>query len=62
MQGLRRYADEHGDRRRLVGAVAGAVMSDGVKPYALKNGFYVIEQSGDTVAIDMPEGFVPKEW
>jgi hypothetical protein len=62
MQRLRRYADEHGDRRRLIGAVAGAVMSDGVKPYALKNGFYVLEQSGDTVTIDLPAGFVPKEW
>jgi hypothetical protein len=59
---LRRYADEHGDRRRLIGAVAGAVMSEGVKPYALKNGFYVLEQSGDTVTINMPAGFVPKEW
>jgi hypothetical protein len=37
-------------------------MSDGVKPFALKNGFYVIEQSGDTVTINMPEDFIPKEW
>jgi hypothetical protein len=62
MERLRRYADDHGDRRRLIGAVAGAIMSDGVKPFALKNGFYVIEQSGDTATINMPEDFTPKEW
>jgi hypothetical protein len=62
MERLRRYADEHGDRRRLIGAVAGAIMSDGVKPFALKNGFYVIEQSGDTATINIPEDFIPKEW
>jgi hypothetical protein len=62
MERLRGYADEHGDRRRLLGAVAGAIMSEGVKPFALKNGFYVIEQSGDTATIAVPEGFVPKEW
>jgi hypothetical protein len=33
-----------------------------VKRYALKSGFYVIEQSGDTVKIDIPEGFKPREW
>ncbi|MDR1247979.1 MAG: hypothetical protein LBK63_01635 [Treponema sp.] len=62
MERLRRYADDHGDRRKLLGAVAGAIMSDGVKPFALKNGFYVIEQSGDTVTIATPENFIPKEW
>jgi hypothetical protein len=45
-----------------VGAVAGAVMSEGVKPFALKNGFYVVEQAGDTLKIDVPEDFKPREW
>ncbi|MDR1618865.1 MAG: hypothetical protein LBS06_07460 [Treponema sp.] len=62
MEKLRRYADGHGDRRRLIGAVAGAIIPAGVKPFALKNGFYVLEQTGDTVCIDVPEGFKPKEW
>jgi hypothetical protein len=62
MERLRRYADDHGDRRKLMGAVAGAVVSEGVKPFALKNGFYVIEQAGDTVKIDVPEGFKPRKW
>jgi hypothetical protein len=45
-----------------MGAVAGAVIPEGAKPFALKHGFYVIEQTGDTVKIDTPEGFAPKEW
>ena len=28
----------------------------------LKNGFYLIEQTGDTVKITMPEGFTPRDW
>jgi hypothetical protein len=62
MKRVRRYADEHGDRRRLIGAVAGAIMSDGAKRFALKKGFYVIEQSGEAVKIDAPDGFKPREW
>jgi hypothetical protein len=45
-----------------VAAVAGAIIGEGVKPFALKHGFYVISQAGDTVKIDVPEGFVPKAW
>jgi hypothetical protein len=59
---LRHYADEHGDRRRLLGAVAGAIASGEVKAFAVKNGFFVLEQSGDTVRISVPEGFKPREW
>jgi hypothetical protein len=59
---LRRYADEHQDRRKLLGAVAGAIASEEVKAFAVKNGFFVLEQSGDTVKISVPEGFKPREW
>jgi hypothetical protein len=62
MEKLRLYADEHGDKRQLVAATAGAIIAEGVKPFAFKNGFYVIEQAGDTVKIAIPEGFVPKKW
>jgi hypothetical protein len=62
MEKLRRYADEHGDRRKLVGAVAGAIASEEAKAFAVKNGFFVLEQSGDTVRISVPEGFKPREW
>jgi hypothetical protein len=59
---LRGYADEHQDRRKLLGAVAGAIASEEVKAFAVRNGFFVLEQSGDTVRISVPEGFKPREW
>jgi hypothetical protein len=59
---LRGYLDERDDRRKLLGTVAAAVVNAGVKDYALEQGFYVIEQSGDTLKIDVPEGFTPKVW
>jgi hypothetical protein len=62
MEKLRRYAGEHRDSRKLLGAVAGAIIPQESKSFALKNGFYVIEQAGDTVKIDVPEGFKPREW
>jgi hypothetical protein len=37
-------------------------MEERVKAYALKMGFYVIVQSGDTVKIEVPEGFTPEVW
>ncbi|MDR2404066.1 MAG: hypothetical protein LBD78_08560 [Spirochaetaceae bacterium] len=59
---LRRVADEHNDRRRYLGAVAGAVVDKRVLEYALKKGFYVIIPSGETVDIEAPEGFKPRIW
>ncbi|MDR1575999.1 MAG: hypothetical protein LBS37_08345 [Treponema sp.] len=59
---LRRYADKHHDARKIRGAIAGAIFSKNAKQYTLKQGFYVIEQTGDTVKIEAPEGFVPREW
>jgi hypothetical protein len=62
MEKLRRYADEHGDRRKLIGAVAGAIAAGEVKALAVKEGFFVLEQSGDTIRVSVPEGFKPREW
>jgi hypothetical protein len=62
MEKLHRYASAHKDSRKFYGAVAGAVISQEVREFALKNGFYVIAQSGDTMTIDVPEGFKPKAW
>jgi hypothetical protein len=62
MEILRKYADERDDKRKLLGAVAGAIVRDSVRKYALAEGFYVIEQSGDTVKIDAPQGFTPRIW
>jgi hypothetical protein len=59
---LRRHKDATGDKRKIYGALAGAIMSSSVKAAAIKAGFYVITQTGDTVKIDIPEGFTPKAW
>ncbi|MDR3123560.1 MAG: hypothetical protein LBU16_07270 [Treponema sp.] len=54
MKRLRRYFDLCQDQRKLYGAVAAAVMPDNVRDYALKQGFYVIKQSGDNVSVEEP--------
>jgi hypothetical protein len=59
---LRKAADEHNDRRKYLGAVAGAVVDQEVSAYARKTGFYVIIPSGEAVEIEVPEGFKPRMW
>jgi hypothetical protein len=59
---LRLTKDRKNDKRKIYGALAGAIMPDSVKNAALKEGMYVITQTGDTVKIDVPEGFIPKAW
>ena len=61
LEKMRKYADLHGDKRAFLGAVAGVVMTSNVKKYALGQGFYVIEPSGETFNITPPSG-KPKEW
>jgi len=61
LEKMRAYADAHGDKRSFLGAVAGVVMPDNVKNYALKKGFFVIEPSGETFNITHPNR-KPKEW
>jgi len=62
LQILREHRDKHHDKRKVRGAIAGAVFLPGAKEAVLEAGFYVIEQSGDTMHVDIPEGFVPNEW
>jgi len=61
LEKMRNYADLHGDKRAFLGAVAGVVITSNVKEYALGQGFYVIEPSGETFNIIPPNG-KPKEW
>ena len=61
LEKMRRYADLHGDKRTFLGAVAGIVVTDEVKNYALSQGFYFIEYSGENFYITSPDGN-PKEW
>ena len=51
-----------GEKRKILGAIAGAVFKKGVKEAILAAGFYVLEQTGDTMEICIPEGFKPSEW
>jgi len=63
---IRKYREwietKGGDKRRFVGAVAGAVVERHVAKFALKKGFYVIVQTGVDTEIIAPKEFVPKEW
>ena len=59
---LREQKDGFGDKRKIRGAMAGAVFPEDVKEAALEAGFYVLVQSGDTMKIDIPQNFVPREW
>jgi hypothetical protein len=63
MEKLREYADRRHDTRKYLGAIAGVVVSDSVKNYALSRGFYVLKPSGDTFVIIEPKGeYHPHEW
>ena len=63
MEKVRRHAALRADERKYLGAVAGMVFNDNEKTYAHKNGFYVIEPSGDTFNIIEPSGgYRPREW
>ena len=60
---IRVHADSRNDKRRLMGAIAGMVFNDNEKHFAFKCGFYVIEPSGDTFNILVPEQpYTPREW
>jgi len=61
LEKMRRYADSRGDKRVFLGAVAGVVVKDKVKDYALSHGLYLAEPSGETFDITPPHG-KPKEW
>jgi len=64
LEKFRRYVDTKGvDKRRFIGAVAGAVIEGDAEEFAHENGIYVIIQSGKAVdIITPPEGFVAKKW
>jgi hypothetical protein len=59
---LRENRNRIHDRRKIHGAIAGAIYDNEVKKAVREAGMYVIEQSGDTMKIDMPDDFVPQEW
>jgi len=61
LEKMRKYADLRGDKRVFLGAVAGVVVTDKERNYALDQGFYLIEPAGQNLNITPPNG-KPKEW
>jgi hypothetical protein len=61
MEKLRKYADLFGDKRELFGALAATIVQEKPRNYALENGFYVIEPSGEDVKVIKPDSD-PKVW
>jgi hypothetical protein len=57
---VREQLDKRGDGRKLVGAVAGMVVSGKVREYAQKKGLYVLVQSGDSVALAEAPGVLKR--
>ena len=63
MKKMRRHADLLGDKRKYLGAMAGMITNENERDFSLKNGFFVIEPSGDTFNITEPKGqYQPREW
>ena len=48
--------------KKIMGAIAGAIFGSVEKKAAIEAGFYVLIQSGDTMKMELPKGFVPREW
>jgi hypothetical protein len=61
LEKMRKHADLYGDKRTFLGAVAGVVVEDDVREYALNQGLYLIEPAGADLNITPPNG-KPKEW
>ena len=60
---IRQHKTTHGDRRKIVGAVAGGIVAESTLAYAQKKGLFVIVQSGESVTIaNLPEWFKAREW
>jgi len=61
MEKIRKYADEHGDNRQFMGAIAATITDETTRNYALKKGLFVIEPSGEDVKVIKPE-VEPRVW
>jgi len=50
------------DRLKIYGVIVGAITPQEVKNAAIEAGFYYLEKSSGIMKIEVPEGFVPREW
>ena len=63
MKKLRLYVNDKGDMRKYYGAIGGMIFGENERNLAFKNGFYVIEPSGDSFNVIAPEGKnKPRVW
>jgi len=63
MQLIRKYPPAETKGKKLLGAIAAAVVSPDVREYAEQNGFFVLELTGENVhLLEPPKDFQPKEW
>jgi len=61
MEKIRKFADEHGDNRQFIGAIAAIITDEPTKNYALEKGLFVIEPSGEDVKVTKP-AVEPRVW
>jgi len=59
---LKKHWSKHHDKRTIQGAIAGAIFGSAEKKAVIEAGFFVLVQSGDTMKIEIPEDFVPREF
>ena len=62
MEKVRKYADKKNDKRLFHGAIAAPIMTEAQCEKILSEGIYAIIQTGDTMKIIIPDGFVPRQW
>ena len=61
LEKFRLVADAKGDKRRFLAAVGGGLVQENVRIFALKQGMFVIQQSGENIEVLKPEG-EPMVW
>ena len=63
MELIHKYPPAEVRGKTLLGAIVGAVVTPEARKYAEKNGFFVLELTGEDIRLlDPPEDFQPKEW
>jgi hypothetical protein len=63
MKLIRQYPPAEAKGKKLLGAMAGAVVTAEAREHAEQSGFFVLELTGDDVRLlELPEHFQPKEW
>ena len=62
MEKYRQYADRKQDKRKFYGAIAAVIINDEHRKKVVDNGIYLIEPSGDSMKINIPDDFKPRLW